>query len=127
MQISTPLGEVSFECPLSRSRLSYFGPAANDRFPPLVSIDMNGPLPPLATTSKCCSAARHCGHSCMPPHFGRMKHRAVDSAAVKRILPEVACERVIQSTKSSRRSDQWSSIIHKLARMGSSFVESATA
>jgi hypothetical protein len=26
--------------------------------PALVSIDMNGPLPPLATTSKCCGAAR---------------------------------------------------------------------
>jgi hypothetical protein len=35
----------------------------------LVSNDMNGPLPPLATTSKCCSAARHCGHSCRAQHF----------------------------------------------------------
>jgi hypothetical protein len=29
----------------------------------------HGPLPPSATTSKCCSAARHCGHSCIAQHF----------------------------------------------------------
>jgi hypothetical protein len=29
-----------------------------------------GPLPPFTTTSKCCGAARHCGHSCMVQHFG---------------------------------------------------------
>jgi hypothetical protein len=32
-------------------------------------IVIHGPLPPLATTSKCCSAARHCGHSCSLQHF----------------------------------------------------------
>jgi hypothetical protein len=28
-----------------------------------VSIDMNGPLLPFITTSKCCGAARQSGHS----------------------------------------------------------------
>jgi hypothetical protein len=32
-------------------------------------FDMIGPLLPLATTSKCCSAARHCGHSCRAQDF----------------------------------------------------------
>jgi hypothetical protein len=35
----------------------------------IVLQDVTGPLPPLANTSKCCSAARHCSHSCIVQHF----------------------------------------------------------
>jgi hypothetical protein len=38
-------------------------------YPPLVSDVAHGPLLPFITTSKCCGAARHCGHSCMAQHF----------------------------------------------------------
>jgi hypothetical protein len=43
--------------------------AAKVSFPRSLSNVAHGPLPPLATTSKCCSAARHCGHSCILQHF----------------------------------------------------------
>jgi hypothetical protein len=32
-------------------------------------LDAIGPLPPLATTSKCCGAARRSRHSCIMQHF----------------------------------------------------------
>jgi hypothetical protein len=40
-----------------------FAPAAKDRFPPLVSIDMNGPLLQFRSASGCFGAARRSGHS----------------------------------------------------------------
>jgi hypothetical protein len=30
---------------------------------------MIGPLLPFTSTSGCCGAARHCGHSCTAQHF----------------------------------------------------------
>jgi hypothetical protein len=36
---------------------------------PYLIIVTHGPLLPLATSSKCCSAARHCSHSCRAQHF----------------------------------------------------------
>ena len=35
----------------------------------LAPTNVNGPLPPLATTSKCCGAARRSGFSCRARHF----------------------------------------------------------
>jgi hypothetical protein len=40
--------------------------AANGSSPPLVSIDMNGPLRPLTMPSQCCGAARQTGLSLQP-------------------------------------------------------------
>jgi hypothetical protein len=59
-------------CPAIRPQCRYVHGAASVT---------NGPLPPLATTSKCCSAARHCGHSCILQHFCWLKRRCEDEAA----------------------------------------------
>jgi len=41
-----------------------------------------GPELPLTTTSGCCGAARHCGHSCILQHFCWLKRRCADIAAI---------------------------------------------
>jgi hypothetical protein len=43
--------------------------ARQELFQKSTSSFVIGPLPPLANTSKCCSAARHCSHSCIVQHF----------------------------------------------------------
>jgi transposase len=51
---------------------------------PFVSIDMNGPNLPFTSTSGCCSAARHCGHSCILQHFGWLIRRSADKTDFSR-------------------------------------------
>jgi hypothetical protein len=68
------VGELSDSDPLGED---FRGPRVR-RVPVLVGLwglalggrsERFGPEPPLATTSKCCSAARNCGHSCRAQHF----------------------------------------------------------
>lgn len=43
----------------------------------------HGPLLPFTSTWGCCSAARHCRHSCILQHFCKLKRRCADKAAVQ--------------------------------------------